>query len=76
MNVTNAPLQALPIPASMPPSRRLSMAIDVRPKRPVPQTPVHDLQTDLASPREVTTPKAVLSVEAAPAPYSHWGINE
>lgn len=76
MNVTNCPLQALPIPASMSPSRQLSMAIDAQPKRPVPRTPVHDLHADLASPREVTTLEVVLSVEAAPVPYSHWGINE
>lgn len=76
MNLTNAPLQAVPVLASTPPSRRLPMAIGSQSKRAVPPPPVQGVDTELASPYEATAPELVTSVEAAPAPYSHWGINE
>lgn len=76
MNVTNAPLRAAPILASTPPSRRLSIAFDSQPDLAVPLTYVHGLHTDPTGPHEATEPVAVVFVEAAPTPYSHWGINE
>lgn len=76
MNVTNAPLQAAPIPTSTPPSRRLSIAFDSQPELAVPLTPVHRLPIASTALYEATEPVAVLHVDATPTPYSHWGINE
>ncbi len=75
MNVTNA-LPVAPIPASAPASRRLFIEFDSLPELAVPLMSVHRLHIDATEPHEAITLVAVLPVEAAPTPYSHWGINE
>ncbi len=76
MNITNAPLSGAPIPASAPVSRRLFIEFDSQPELAVPLTSVRRLHIAPTGPHEATAPVAVLPVEAAPTPYSHWGINE
>ena len=76
MNVTNARLPVAPIPAVAPVSRRLFIEFDSRPELAVSLTSVHRLHIDPTEPHEAITLVAVLPVEAAPTPYSHWGINE
>lgn len=76
MNVTNARLPVAPIPASAPAARRLPIQFDSRPELAVSLTSVHRLHIDPTGPHKATTLVAVLPVEAAPTPYSHWGINE
>lgn len=76
MNVTNAPLPVAPIPALATVSRRLFVEFHSQPELAVSLTSVHRLHIDPTEPHEATTLVAVLPVEAAPTPYSHWGINE
>lgn len=76
MNVTHATHTVAPIPASAPTSRRLAIAVGSQPELAVPPTSVNSLHPDPTDAQKATAPKAVFSVETAPAPYSHWGINE
>jgi hypothetical protein len=76
MNVTDAPLQANPIPASTPPSRRLPIAFESQAELAVPLTSVHRVHSDSNGPHGATAPVTDLVVEATLTPYSHWGINE
>jgi hypothetical protein len=76
MNTNNASIPSAPIPASAPLSRRLSIRFDSQPELAIPLTSVRRPHTDPAGPHEVTPPVVASVVEAAPTPYSHWGINE
>lgn len=76
MNVTHVPHTVARIPASGLTSRRLAIAFGSQPELAVPLTSVNSLHPDPTGAQKATKSKAVLSVEAAPAPYSHWGINE
>lgn len=76
MNVTHAPLPAVPSQALAPVSRKLFIEFESKPHVAVPLTSVHRLHNDSNGPHEATAPVTALAVEATPAPYSHWGINE
>jgi hypothetical protein len=76
MNVTNAPLSIVPIQALVPVSRRLFIEFDSQPELAVPLRSVRRLHGQPTEPDESTAPTTVLPVDAAPTPYSHWGINE
>ena len=76
MNVTHAPLPAVPSQALAPVSRKLFIEFESQPHVAVPLTSVHRLHIDSPRPHEVTAPVTVLLVEATPTPYTHWGINE